>query len=407
MIRKRFILPFFFLSLAGLHAEFEDTYSDLISMAGLDPNSGQNSFLTLLIPSGGKYQAMGTAYTAVVRDTGYLDANPATSAHLENTELTFFHNDWIDDSNLESVAYTQRMGDLGWGVAAKFLWLPFDATNTWGETTASGAYTESIITLNGSLNMLNDYYYSGFSIGFNLKTAYRGISEELAADQSAVALMGDFGVLTRFNLLKNFASRTKNFAIGVSVKNLGVEFIENPDPLPSQATAGFSYAPLKPLLLAFDTTVPFNLNGEAAEAISMAVGMDLSLTSFLSLQSGMLLKTGKPRITAGTKLELEKFALGVNYTLDLATQFKPVDRIVLSLSLNLGDFGRTTIRDKVQELYLNGLAAYSQGEYSRALSFWEECLTLDKEFTPAQEMIDTTKRSIELEKTMKEKQTVE
>jgi tetratricopeptide (TPR) repeat protein len=139
----------------------------------------------------------------------------------------------------------------------------------------------------------------------------------------------------------------------------------------------------------------------------MAVGMDLSLTSFLSLQSGMLLKTGKPRITAGTKLELEKFALGVNYTLDLATQFKPVDRIVLSLSLNLGDFGRTTIRDKVQELYLNGLAAYSQGEYSRALSFWEECLTLDKEFTPAQEMIDTTKRSIELEKTMKEKQTVE
>jgi hypothetical protein len=209
MIRKRFILPFFFLSLAGLHAEFEDTYSDLISMAGLDPNSGQNSFLTLLIPSGGKYQAMGTAYTAVVRDTGYLDANPATSAHLENTELTFFHNDWIDDSNLESVAYTQRMGDLGWGVAAKFLWLPFDATNTWGETTASGAYTESIITLNGSLNMLNDYYYSGFSIGFNLKTAYRGISEELAADQSAVALMGDFGVLTRFNLLKNFASRTK------------------------------------------------------------------------------------------------------------------------------------------------------------------------------------------------------
>ena len=407
MVRTRLILFFLLLSLAYIYAEFEDTYSDMISLAGLDPNSGQNSFLTLLIPAGGKYQSMGTAYTAVVRDSGYLDANPATSAHLESAELTFFHNDWIDDSNLESIAYTQRTGNMGWGIAAKILWVPFDATNTWGETTESGAYTESILTLNGSVNILSDYYYSGLSLGMNFKAAYRGVSENLAVGQSAVAVMGDFGLLTQFNLFKGFASRTRNCAIGLSVKNLGSEFIENPDPLPSQFTLGLSYSPMKPLLMAFDTTLPFNLNGEDAEMISYALGMDLNLTSFLSLQSGILLKTGKPRITLGTKLDLEKFAIGVNYTLDLATQFKPVDRIVLSLSLNLGDFGRMTLRDKVQELYLIGLASYSRGDYTQAISLWEECLTLDEEFTPASEMVETTKKALELEKSMKEKQTVE
>ncbi len=407
MVRKRLILPFFFLCLFSAYADFEDTYSELIALAGLDPNSGQNSFLTLLIPSGGKYQAMGTAYTGVVRDSGYLDSNPATSAHLNNTELSFFHNDWIDDSNLESVAYTQRRGNLGWGMGGKFLWLPFDATNTWGETTASGAYSETILTFNLSYNFLDDYYYSGFSFGVNGKAAYRGISEELAKDQSALALMGDVGMLTRFNLLKFYPSREKNFGLGVTVKNLGTEFITNPDPLPSQLTGGLSYSPIKPLLLAMDMTYPFNLNGEDAEAVSYAMGMDLTMTDFLSLQGGFLLKLGKPRITVGTDLEMEKFSIGVNYTLDLATQFKPVDRIVLSFSLNLGDFGRMTLRDKVQELYLTGLGAYSLGNYSQAILYWEECLELDKDFTPAREMIATTEKSIELEEKMREQQTVE
>ena len=407
MVRKRLILPFFFLCLISAYADFEDTYSELISLAGLDPNSGQNSFLTLLIPSGGKYQSMGTAYTAVVRDSGYLDANPATSSHLNETELSFFHNDWIDDSNLESVAYTQRQGNLGWGMGGKFLWLPFEATNTWGAVTASGSYSETILTFNLSYNFLGDYYYSGFSLGVNGKAAYRGISEELAKDQSALALMGDVGVLTQFNFLKFYPSRQKNFGLGVTVKNLGTEFISNPDPLPSQVTGGVSYSPIKPLLLAVDMTYPFNLNGEDAEAVSYAMGMDLSMTSFLSIQGGFLLKLGKPRITVGTDLDMEKFSIGVNYTLDLATQFKPVDRIVLSCSLNLGDFGRMTIRDKVQELYLTGLGAYSLGDYDQAIFYWEECLELDKAFTPAREMIETTKKSIELEEKMREQQTVE
>jgi hypothetical protein len=407
MVRKGCFSLFFFLCLVWAYADWEDTYSDLISYAGLDSDSGQNSFLTLLIPAGGKYQAMGTAYTAVALDAGYLESNPSVSSHLNNTELTFYHNDWIDDCNIESVAYTQRNGNIGWGIGGKFLWLSFDSTNSWGETTDTGAYTESVLTLNGSVNLLGDYYYSGLSLGVNAKAAYRGVSASLATGQSALALMGDVGLLTQFNLLKYFPSRQKNCAIGIAVKNLGTEFITDPDPLPSRVTGGISYSPIKPLLLAFDVTYPFNLNGEDAEDMSYAMGMDLNMTDFLSLQGGFLLKLGEPRITMGSDLDLEKFSIGVNYTLDLTTQFKPVDRITLSFSLNLGDFERTTLRDKVQELYLSGLGAYSQGNYAQAILNWEECLELDATFTPAQEMIDTTKTSLELEEKMREQQTVE
>ncbi|MDA3850018.1 MAG: UPF0164 family protein, partial [Spirochaetaceae bacterium] len=246
---------------------------------------------------------------------------------------------------------------------------------------------------NISYNLFSDYYYDGFSIGANVKTAYRSISQSLAENQNALGLMGDLGIISRFNFLKFYASRDKNLALGLSLKNLGAEFIENPDPLPSSATAGLAYSPIRPLTVAADVNLPFYLNGEDAEQLSYAFGMDFTATSFLSMQTGFLLKAGKPRITMGSTMSINDFTLYANYTLDLTTQFQPVDRISVSLKIDLGDKGRTTIRDKVQEIYLLGLESYAQGLYLQAINHWEDCLELDPEFIPAQEMIETTKKS--------------
>lgn len=375
---------------------------------GLDPNAGRSSFLILLIPAGGKYEAMGTAYTAMTDDIGFIDSNPAVSSYLLNTELMLFHNNWISDSSyVESIAYTNREGRLGYGIAGKILWLSFDAYNDWGQNTSSGAYTESIVTLNASYNFFRNYYYDGLSLGANFKSGYRGISQSLTENQNAFSFMADFGLISKFNFLKFYASRDKNFSVGLSAKNLGVELIENPDPLPSGITAGIAYSPVRIFTLAIDATKPFYLNGEDAEMMSLAFGMDFNATSFLSIQSGFLLKTGKPRITLGSEVNVKSFSLYTNYTLDLATQFQAMDRMSVSLKWNLGDRGRTTLRDKVQELYLEGLEAYAQGRYYDAISLWEECLELDNEFLPAEEMINTTKKSLDLEEEMKERQRVE
>jgi hypothetical protein len=219
--------------------------------------------------------------------------------------------------------------------------------------------------------------------------------------------MADVGLQTRFNILKYFSSREKNFSLGVSLKNVGTEFINDPDPLPTALSTGIAYSPIRPLTWAFDVNYPFNLDGTAAEDISYATGMDVSLTPFLSVQSGFLLKTGLPRFSVGSSFDMEKFSITANYTLDLTTQFNKLDRFSLSLRLNLGDFGRMSRHEKAQLLYLEGLRSYANGDINGAIDLWEECLSYREDFTPAIEMIETGRKTLDLNQRIQLNQTVE
>ena len=51
-----------FSTLLGQASQFGTTFSD--------PYAGPTAFPSLLIPSGGLYEAMGTAYTAMATDSG-------------------------------------------------------------------------------------------------------------------------------------------------------------------------------------------------------------------------------------------------------------------------------------------------------------------------------------------------
>ena len=416
MKTKLTALIFFMLSLCYITAQdFSDYYSSWSSMFGIDPNSGTNSFLILLIPSGGKHEGMATAYTAIAIDSGFIDSNPAASSLIDNTELSFLHNNWINDVNLESVIFATRIGNIGMGLAAKMMYVPFTGVDDWGSRYsndytsefASGYYWETVGTANFSYNFLRSFYFDGISVGANFKIAYRNVPYSIAVDQSAVALMGDFGIMTRFNLFKLYYSRDKNFSLGVSLKNFGAEFITNPDPLPTRFSAGLAYSPFRPLTLAFDFNLPFNINGTDAESPYFAVGMDLTLTNFLSMQSGVLLKSGLPRFTIGTALEFEKVDFVINYTLDLTTQFDKLDRISLEVRLNMGDYGRKEKEEQAEILYVEGLKLYAEGDFVGAIKKWQECLELNPIFSPAQEMIDTATNSFELQADLIDKQTNE
>lgn len=415
-MKKGAALLFILISISRIHAgnAASTTYANFSDLFGIDPNAGTNSFLTLLIPSGGKYEGMGTAFTAMSLDSGFLDANPAGSSFIKNSELTFFHNNWIADTNLESVTYTSRWEDFGIGIGGKFLYLPFTGIDDWGDRArnddgsySSGYYTETVVTLNAAYTFLDNYYYHGLALGANFKMAYRGVPYSIAPDQSAVALMADIGLQTKFNVLKFFSSRDKNFAFGLVIKNLGSEFIRDPDPLPSMISTGIAYSPIRPMTWAFDINIPFNLDGTKAEKVSYAAGLDLGLTSFLSIQSGFQIKTGLPRFSVGSSLDLEKFSVTANYTLDLTTQVTSLDRFSLALKLNLGDFGRMTRVEKSQLLYLQGLEEYANGEISKAIAYWEESLEVRPDFTPARQMIDTARKTLELNQKIEENQTID
>ena len=362
-------------------------------------NTGLTTFPTLQIPLGGEMEGMASAYTAVARDYSFFEANPAASSRLERTEIGIAHNNLIADANMEGLVYTTRFEHLGIGAGTKFLHVPFTEYDRYGLQENAVRYTETIAGLNVSYNFLHSFDFHGIAVGANLKTAYRRIPEVIAPGQSALGVMGDVGLLTRFNLAKFHRSREKNFSVGLVARNVGPPALD--EPLPSHATAGIAYVPLKPLTLAFDYTYPFVIGADVpAEPPSYAGGAAVQITDFLAAQTGFQLRGGNPRFALGSTIDLPAVSLQLNYTLDLATQVGSVDRFSVQASFDLGDRGRAERQARVEDLYLTSLEAYASGNIERTVALCRQALEIDPTFEPAQETLVNARKMLTLQRQM-------
>jgi len=411
-MKKRFFgTLFLLLSFTIFSADLADFYSTLSGLSSLpffsDKNTGLTVFPTLLVPMGGLYEGMGTAYTAVAADSGFIESNPAGSSILDYTELTLNHNNWIADTNIEGVVYTSRFDNLGIGVGGKFLYVPFIEYNRWGEEEASGYYSETIATMNLSYNFFSSYYFYGISIGTNIKAAYRHIPEPIAPDQSVATVMADIGFISRFNLLKFYAARERNFSLGAVVKNLGPTVLG--ESLPAIATAGISYSPIRPILVSFDYNYPFSLSLPSSqwEKWNIAAGINAVVTDFFSIHAGFSHRGSNPKITIGSGLILEKISLNINYTLDMTTQLTAVDKFSIEATLPLGDNGRKVDSRTVDEYYIAGLESYAKGNLPKAIEYWKSALDIDPQFQPASENMIVAQTAIALQKKMEALNVVE
>ncbi|MFP4549764.1 MAG: UPF0164 family protein [Spirochaetales bacterium] len=384
-----------------LSTEWHDIYSTLgASNEDRVQNTGQTIFPTLLIPVGGEFEGMGQAYTAVARDASFFEANPAASASLEFTELTLVHNNWIADTSIDGAIYTWRYGDLGVGAAGKFLHVPFTQIDATSQQGAGGRYSEGTAGLNISYNLFRSFYFPGVAIGATVKGVYRTVPEAVAPGQSAVGYAADLGLLSRFNLLKFFASRTPNFGIGVAATNFGPSV--RGEPLPSEVTAGLAYAPIRPVTLAADFFLPVSLEPDIAPPpFGGSAGVSVQVTPFFSVRSGMLLRWGSSRISAGATIELTDFSVDINYNLDKTTQFVFLDRFSIQARLNFGDEGRGALRDRVDRYYLDAWRASATGNLAETVELSERALELDPTFTPARELLIMTQQTLQLQRDLR------
>ncbi|MFP3042588.1 UPF0164 family protein [Treponema primitia] len=393
----------------------EDSYGSLTDylrdIYGIDNNAGLTAFPVLNVPLGGRAEGMAGSFSAVSDDISFLEWNPAGSSLLAKTELAFFHNNWIADTKIEGAAFASRLKDFGFAAGGKWLYTPFTEYNIYGERASKGYYSEVVGVLNGSYNFLSGYYFTGISLGINIKGAFRFVPDYSDADdrenltgslasgsgssQSAAMAMADIGVLTRINFLKFYNSRERNLSFALVARNLGPPAMD--DPLPTVAVAGLSWKPLRPILLSFDYSFPINMvNLDLSEKPYWAMGLSTQITQFLSMHAGLLTKSGNVRITLGSAVDLQRFSLDLNYTLDLLTQFTPMNRISLGIRFNLGDQGRKAREEDAEALYIKGLSAYSRGETTEARYYWEETLKVDPRFEPASEGISLLTRSKDL-----------
>jgi tetratricopeptide (TPR) repeat protein len=125
------------------------------------------------------------------------------------------------------------------------------------------------------------------------------------------------------------------------------------------------------------------------------------------MRVGLMGKAGSVRITLGSAVELDKIALDINYTLDLLTQFQPLNRVSLGVRFNLGDGGRKEIAEKVDQLYLAGLDSYSRGDYQIAREYWEDALALNPKFDPAREGLNTISHTQSVRQRINDMQTLD
>ncbi len=210
-----------------------------------DPNTGLTVFPTLLIPMGGRYEGMGTAYTAVAGDSGFLESNPSGSSRAGDT-ASFPSCTTAGSPTPTSRASSTRCATTTWasGWEASSCTSRSPSTTTGGRREARGYFSESVAILNLSYNFFSSYNFYGLALGANLKAAYRNVPAAIYPDQSVLTGLLDVGLLTRFNFLKGFISRTKNFSVGLAMKNLGLPALN--EPVPTTATLGIAYSPIRP-----------------------------------------------------------------------------------------------------------------------------------------------------------------
>jgi len=418
--RKGTILVFLILLCSRATAlsitDVSSVLGDLFSSIS-DSNEGRTSFRSLLIPFGGRTESLGNAYTGLCDDISYLRYNPAAGSIQKETQIALFHNSWIADSKLESLAFTTRFKNiphLSYGGYVSCFYLPFTEYDIFGDRVAGSYYTESTVGLNVSYNLLAGYDFKGLASGITLKAGWRGMPDYTDNDsgaiisgsglsQSALAIMADLGFMLQFNFLKFYSSRDPNVRIGLSVQNLGVAMtgfgkeIKLDDPLPTTLSAGISVKLIKPITLSLDFVQPLNLLDISSYLIPyFNSGLSIQFASFVSLLAGFSLKGANPRISTGFEFEVAKIRLNLNYTLDLTSSMAPLNRISLSAKILLGDKGRSIIDAQVDEYYQLGLKYYADAKWEEAILVWEEAVKLNKRFDPAIQGIESARYQIEM-----------
>lgn len=406
-----------------LAMSFEDFYNDYFGSfdSFIDENEGLTSFRSLNVPFGGRAESLGGAFTALANDISFFEYNPAASSVLKNTELAVFHNSWIADTSIDTIAFTIRNNTFGFGAFAKCLYLPFTEYNIFGQKMTSGYYSESVLGLNFSNNFFAGYNFRGLAFGGTIKLAYRSMPDytdnftgEIITDsglsQSAFAILGDFGLRTSFNFGKFFISREPNFHIGLSLMNVGIA-LENEGidlGLPTKINAGIAWQFFKPVTITLEAQKPINFsNVTKSERLAFGGGLIFAFTDNFSFQTGFFLKGGNPKFSLGAEFPIKKFSITANYTFDATTSLNPINRFSLTAKYNFGDRGRQSIQNKIDELYVTGLQLYAEGFYAEAIATWEEILVYNKNFDPAIYALKTAKETLALQIKIMEIQTLD
>ncbi len=182
----------------------------------------------LKIGVGARAIGMGEAYVALAEGADASYWNPAGLAATEGYDISFTHNEWIDDIRYEYVAAAVPV--FGYGTVAvsygQLTMGELEGYDRFGNPTQNFTAGDKAIGVSYGIGL-----FDMIQVGAGFKYVMSNIENE-----DATAYAGDFGVIFRPPMLQQLS-------VGAAGYNFGTEmvFIEQGDPLPRGVRVGAAY----------------------------------------------------------------------------------------------------------------------------------------------------------------------
>ncbi|OQX82555.1 hypothetical protein B6D60_12015, partial [candidate division KSB1 bacterium 4484_87] len=188
----------------------------------------------LKVPIGPRPVGLGSAFTGVADNVYTIYWNPAGIGFLRRWEVSAMFNKYFADMYYSAVSGVKQFNWLGSRKTAIGVGLLYHGMPEWDATEAGSAQKGSASNMLGviSFGQRLDWLTPKLSLGMNAKIGY---SKLLDRDSKIAAV--DVGVMFRMKVFENMLT------LGVAAQNFGFQtaYINEKDPLPMGARAGFSY----------------------------------------------------------------------------------------------------------------------------------------------------------------------
>lgn len=327
------------------------------------------------------------------------ERNPAETSVAEQTILSVSHTafgaDGLRISDIiqeDTVEYTSRIGNFGFGVRTSYLYPPAAAPGTDG--------TGAEAALNTSFNFLSGYDFRGIAAGLTLSAA-KGSCTGQDDSGTVIRISADAGLLTRFNLLKMYNSRQTNMTAGVTARNIGALIYGKASGerrvavAPSRFSAEVSYRFIRTAGINAALTVPVAEGWDYAAAPEVEAGIFWEPADGSRISAAFFFSGGSPYVSISGGFRFRDAGAWAEFMLAPAEK-NPLGKISLCARIFLGDRGKSAAERETASLYRKGLEFYAAGEWEAAIESWSRILELNGRYEPAEDGIRSARRQLEL-----------
>jgi hypothetical protein len=262
--------------------------------------SANTGMAFLRIGAGSRATGMAEAYVAPANDASATYWNPAGLAHINHTEITFSHNQWIQDVNHEffAVAFQKSQNHFGFS---------FISANVEGIERRVKPTTEPV----GEIASRDAAF--GLSYARNLSDNFQvGLSAKYIYERIYIESAYGFGFDIGLQYALDFMPEIK---IGAVAQNLGVtsELKEQSIALPMTFKLGLAYALPAPvmgssLLAAFDVVKVQDYD------LHLNAGVEWLVKNCLALRAGYQTGWEVKGLNAGIGINFSRYQVDYAYT---------------------------------------------------------------------------------------------